>query len=253
MILVLGGTSEANQISRALTKRDQDIIVSCTTSHGKELVNDQVRTKVITGEMDFKKLVTLLNDNDFNSVIDATHPFAEQITENALKACDETATPYYRFERKPFELNNNPLVHECPAFEEAAETAFNLGKNIFLTIGVKNIKRFTGNPAGSQKTIIARILNKKDSLKICLDAGVKKENIITGKGPFNARQNIDHFKKFNADVVVSKESGKQGGLNEKIEACRELNIPVVLVNRPTIAENAFYEIDELLKEVVKNG
>jgi precorrin-6A/cobalt-precorrin-6A reductase len=252
MILVLGGTTEANQITKELLKNNLEVTVSCSTSNGKEIAQSRAknnRMKVITGEMNDKALVKLIKTNNFKAVIDATHPFAELITENAIKACKAATVPYYRYERKPFQVKENSFVHVCSNYEEASNTAFNLGKNIFLTIGVKNINKFTEKADSLKKEIFARVLNQESSIAKCLEAGVKKENIIACKGPFSVTQNINHFNKYRSDVVVSKDSGINGGLSEKIGACKELKIPAILVKRPSFQKNAIFEIDELLNKV----
>ncbi len=259
MILVFGGTTEANEITEALLNEGHAVTVSRATKipsnsplqRGEKLLpfakgGREGFLTTISGQLDKASIATLLQKQKFKAVIDATHPFALQISQNAKEACAKTKTPYYRFERKNAQITSDNLIIHVPNFEEAAEKAASLGKNIFLTIGVNNIEPFVKK---ARDNITARVLNQEKSIQKCLEAGVRKNNIIAENGPFSTSQNTKHFLEHDAEVVVSKDSGEAGGLSEKVKACAQLQLPLVLIERPPCEKEAIYEIDKLLKAV----
>lgn len=260
MILVFGGTTEANNLTDALLRKGHSVTVSCATRFGQEKVPSPRRgekqseggLKVVTGQLNTKDIINLLTENNYKAVIDATHPFAVSISQNTKQACEKTTTPYFRLERQNTQIITNGLVIKVKSFEEAAKKALKLGKRIFLTIGANNIKVFSKQAQNTDSAIIARVLNQQESVKKCQQAGVEKEFIIAENGLFSTAQNIEHFLKYEAEVVVSKDSGIAGGLTEKVKACAQLDIPLILIQRPQRDEDAYYDIDDLVKQVSKN-
>ncbi len=253
MILVFGGTSEANIITKALLDNGRKLVLSTATDMGKEgiagHIKDNPNLNIISGTLVLEKIIELLKSKKFKVVVDVTHPFAVQATANIREACEQTRTDYFRLERKPFETENNKLVHKTDSFEQAANSATHLGEKIFLTIGIKNIKPFVKAIEDIKTQLIVRVLANSESKQTCLSHDIENNNIIAEDGPFSFAQNKTHFKNFQADVVVSKDSGTVGGVEEKIKACEELNIPIVLINRPSVQDNCFFDIDPLIKKV----
>lgn len=260
MILIFGGTTEANQIAELLVEKGKKVTVSCATTIPLtariESQASRENPTILTGRLDKNDIINLLAKNKFKAVIDATHPFALQISQNAKEACELTNIPYYRLEREAARIPNNSLIFSVPNFKEAAKQAVKLGSNIFLTIGVNNIDVFIGQIldciSANNIKITARVLNNESSIQKCLEADIEKNNIIAENGPFSTTQNIDHFLQHNAEVIVSKDSGIVGGLNEKIKACEQLKLPLVIIKRPAYQKKAFFQVEELIEQLEKN-
>ena len=117
-------------------------------------------------------------------------------------------------------------------YEQAAVKARELGKNIFLTTGSRNLKIFVELLKDCNLTV--RILPTADVLAQCENLGLTPKQIVAMQGPFSVALNVELFKHVGAEVIVTKNSGQIGGADTKLEAAKLLNLPVVMVNRPKI-------------------
>jgi len=247
MILVLAGTTEAREIVSLLSSKKIKVITTTTTKYGGELAKKAGAEKVVVEKLTKEKLKKLIEKNKIKIVIDATHPFALEIKKNAIAACSELKVPYARFERGKIEVKS-PLVKYAENFEEAGKIAAKLGNNIFYTAGVKDIASFLRHV--KTKNLIARVLPEKESVEACLKAGIKKENIIAIHGKISEEINKAMLKEFNADILVTKDSGEMGFVKEKVLAALSLNLPVVVIKRPPVSyPKVFYDYASLISWV----
>ena len=231
MILVLAGTSEGRETASRLEKEGLPVMASTATEYGGELLARSFTGKIISGPLQLEELVRAIKECRVRKVLDATHPFAVDITENARLACSETGVAYERLERAPLEIEPGEGVIIARDTEEALQVAAATEGTIFLTIGSNKLHHYKTviDPA----RMVVRILPLESSLEKCLDLGIPPKNIIAMQGPFDEEINYLLFKRYNASLVVSKESGSAGGTAEKISAARRLSIPLVLISRPT--------------------
>jgi len=251
MILVLAGTTEAREIISLLSSKKIKVIATTTTEYGGELAKKAGANKVIAGELTRGKLEKLIEKNGVKAVIDATHPFALEIKKNAIDACRELKIPYARFERGKINIKS-PLIHYTEDFEKAGKKANELGKTIFYTAGTKNLKVFL-KQIDKNKRVIVRVLPRKASIKACLEAGIKQENIIAIQGKISEEINRAMLKEFNAGVLVTKDSGETGFVKEKVLAALSLGLPVVMIKRPSVkypkSAKMFHDYNSLLSWV----
>ena len=89
MILVLGGTSDSLEICHLLNKKNVDYIVSVTTSYGEDLAK-KCSNKIILKKLTIEDMVDFINKNSITKIIDATHPYAVEVSTNAIKASQIT-------------------------------------------------------------------------------------------------------------------------------------------------------------------
>ena len=230
MILVLAGTSEGRETASRLEKEGMPVMVSTATGYGGELLSHSFGGKIITGPLQLEDIARVIKDYQVKKVIDATHPFALEITENALRACSEGGIAYERLERDPLEIETGEGIIAASDTEEAVQIAAATEGTIFLAIGSNKLHHYTTviDPA----RMVVRILPLESSLEKCLDLGILPKNIIAMQGPFDEEMNYLLFKRYRASLVISKESGPAGGTAEKISAARKLSIPLVLISRP---------------------
>lgn len=258
MIIVLGGTTEARHLSRYLQEEGFPVRLTTVSAYGKELAKEHGVEEVLAGALDAAQLENLIRELDVQAVIDATHPFAENIRNIAQSTAHKLNIPLCRLERPAADLPEHPLLVPVDSYQAAAMKASSLGDNIFLTIGSRRLPFFTTEPSLQGKRIIARVLPEPEVLNFCHRLGLRPDQIIAVKGPFSREGNLWMFKHFGAGVVVTKDSGSIGGFQAKWEACLELNIPLVVIQRP-IAKHAnsnlftrFDEIKSFLQEVSQN-
>ncbi|MBC1360287.1 precorrin-6A reductase [Listeria welshimeri] len=247
MIFVLGGTSDSLLISDWLTETKQPFILSVATDYGETLAKQHAEN-VFCGRLSKEEMCTKWHSENVQLVIDATHPFATIVSETAMVACKETEIPYIRFERTSEQTDNTYLVADI---EEACKVATELGQRIFLTTGSKNLPEFV---AGLRNLhIIARILPVSDVIRSAEELGLVADQIIGMKGPFTKEANRTQLEMTGADVLITKESGKQGGFQEKLTAAAELEIPVIVIRRKQlnypIEINHLTELPEILTQL----
>jgi len=237
MILVIAGTSDSYQLIEALKKEGKDLIATVTTDYGKKLIEAKFEIRVIKKRMEEKDIYNLIKKEKISLVIDATHPFAEEITEKAIKAAAETGIKYLRFERKKIDLSQyqqtTAKIIKAVDYNQAAQRANDFEK-IFLTTGSKNTEIFMCEIPNWESRLFLRLMTFPAFIQNIIDLGLPPENIIALKGPFTKEFNRVLFKEYAADVIVTKASGARGGLKNKIEAAAELGIAVIVIQRPQI-------------------
>jgi precorrin-6A/cobalt-precorrin-6A reductase len=250
-ILVMSGTREGREIIRLLKDAGYRVIATSVTNYGSAFSEAAGADVVLTGALGHEGLVDLIYKYDVDCIVDATHPFALEASRNAVRACRESGKGYLRFERKPMPLPSSPLVYLSKDFRKAGEIASQLGSNIFYTAGIKNLSTFLGS--AQRRNVIVRVVPQPEAIRRCVELGVPVENIIAAQGPFTKELNIAMFREYGADVIVTKESGKEGGADTKVEAALELGIPIVVIKRPK-GEYPFvvYEASEVVEWISKN-
>lgn len=247
MILLLAGTADGREIAARLSSAGHRFIACTATEYGGRLLENSSAAEVISGRLDAEELVELILNRKVQLVIDATHPYAEEATANASRACAVTAAKYIRFQRPVLAMPESPLIHPVRGYPEAADKAAELAdKSIFLATGVKTLSTFVTAAGAAGKKLTVRVMPDTESLRRCLELGIEPGDIVAMQGPFSADLNKQLFIHYRADVLVTKESGTTGGTDAKLEAALALAIPVVLIKRPPVPEGALDNIDELL-------
>jgi len=245
----MGGTKDSINIIDCLKKdyissnSEYDsvfILTTTTTDYGGKLAKQAGSDEVISKPLQKDELLEILNnyfdDERFDIFIDATHPFAENATLTAIEVAKIANVKYIRFERPVFDYSKYNNIHLVDSFKDAGELiASNFkGKNILHLAGVNTIEMVL-NPNLSKKNFFTRVLPVESSIEKCHSLGINGEHIIAMQGVFSKEFNKELMKKFNIQVIITKESGVVGGVPSKIAAAHELGIDVILVNRPKIA------------------
>jgi precorrin-6A/cobalt-precorrin-6A reductase len=249
VILIIGGTSDAREIAQELKNLGRRVLVSTATDYGYNIANNS-GLDAIRGRLDCKGLVELMEGYSISLVVDASHPYAEEITKNTINACRKKDIIYIRYSRPVGKSSQNPLVVEAGSYQQAAEKAFELGASIFLTAGSKNSRLFFELLQAKDKRLIIRVTPDPTIIADLLNMGVSPADLIAVQGPFSESTNIAMLKHFKADVLVTKESGKEGGYQEKISAAVKLGIPVVVIKRPPEPPEAICSIKQTIDKVL---
>lgn len=245
MILVLGGTSDSLEICDIINKNsNKDYILSVTTSYGEDLARKYAK-EVIVGKLSKENMVDFINKNNINKIIDATHPYAIEVSKNAIESAKELDIAYIRYERRSLiediSYENKYIVSNI---EEACKIAMEKGNNIFVGTGSKNLPQIVEYIP--ERNLIVRVLPTSEVILSCENLGLNADNIIAMKGPFSRSINEEFYKHYDIDIVITKESGVVGGFLEKVDACKALNIPVVIIKREGLDyPKVINEIDEI--------
>ena len=219
-VLVLGGTAEAVALANAAAP-DFDIAYSLAgrTKTPSLPQNVEVRTGGFGGAA---ALSAWMLARDIDLVVDATHPFAEQISLNAQNACEMTGAPRLRLLRPAWEAVAGDTWHRADDIADAARKLSPLGASAFLSVGRQELGAFAG--LKDMKFLVRTV----DPLAA---PPLPNAVSITGRGPFSVADETDLMKTHGIDVLVSKNAGGDATY-AKIEAARRLSIPVVMIDRP---------------------
>ncbi len=242
-VLIFGGTTEGRLLSERLLKHKIDFTLSVATEGGYDMVMD-LGVKCLVNRLSENDMVRLLKD--FNLVVDATHPYAKEATENILGACKSTNTKYIRLLRES--VNSKGFICKN-SIEEVVNYLNKVDGNILLTTGSKNLHEFK-NINEFEKRVYPRVLPTVDAIEKCSSLGFKINNIIAVMGPFSEDMNISIINKVNAKYVVSKESGTVGGLLEKISACEKTGAKLIVIGREN--NEVGYSLDEVENIILKD-
>ena len=236
-ILILGGTKDSiNIIKEIKSNYNAYILTTTTTEYGSKLAKEGGSDATIAQPLLKEEIIKLIKKENFDILIDATHPFATHITQTSLSIADELKIPYIRFERPPIDLKNidTSHIHYVNSFKQA-------GKLIETKFPQGNVLHFAGaNTMGDILKYVdvdrfyPRILKVKSSLEKCEKLGVNPNHIIPMNGAASLEENINLIEKYNASVMITKESGEIGGVIEKIGAANEKNVALIMIQRPKI-------------------
>ena len=244
MILVMSGTEEGREIVERLNDRGEGVITTVATEYGHEIYEKiGLGHLCLQGRLDMTGLSELIRDNNIKTLIDATHPYAAQASHNAIKVSEECDIKYIRLQRPSSvsdsactdeaTIKEHDTVHFVNNIEEAVEWCRKSDrKNILLTTGFSTVEKFVN--LKDEKNIYVRMLPMPAHIEQCVEMGIKSSNILALQGPFSLELNKAVFKQYHIDVMVTKDSGKTGGVPEKIQAAMEMGIDTVVIQREEI-------------------
>ncbi|MBQ2191974.1 MAG: precorrin-6A reductase, partial [Clostridia bacterium] len=228
-LCVFAGTSEGRRIVDYLRQQDALITACVATEYGGELIEPAERLTVRSGRMDEPEMEDFFKNERFDLVIDATHPYASAVTENLMTACLNTETEYSRLERGGEDAPESAVCF--PDVPAAVEYLNGTIGNILLTTGSKELAAFSDIADFAERTF-ARVLPVESSITACREAGLKPAHILAMQGPFSIGMNSAMIRSVNAAYVVTKESGKAGGFEEKALAAMKAGAKLVVIGRP---------------------
>ena len=247
-ILLFAGTTEGRKAAEFLSLSGIKTDVLTATEYGKSIIdkNDDF-INVISGRLDENQMEKFMSENKYKLVVDATHPFAQNVTENIKNACKNTKNQYVRLLRNTADTGNLSCVYVKNHFE-AAEYLKNKEGNVFLTTGSNNIEFYTSDKCLKERVYV-RILPLSESLDKCLKSGINPAHIMCIQGPFSKDFNIACIKETNSKFIVTKQTGETGGFNEKISAAVETNIKAIVIKAPEENGVDFNEFKSIIKNL----
>ncbi|MGA8899732.1 cobalt-precorrin-6A reductase [Bradyrhizobium sp.] len=224
-VLILGGTSEANLLAASVAAAGHDAIYSYA-GRTQVPVNQPLPTRV-GGFGGADGLADAIRQEGFTHVVDATHPFATEISRHAVVACATTATPLVALERKPWIKTLDDIWIEVADIASAVAALPEKPARIFLAIGRQHIAPFAMRP---QHAYTLRFIDAAGGPLPLPDA-----DLIVSRGPFTLAGELDLMRARRIEWIVARNSGGVGA-RAKIDAARELGLPVVMITRPELPE-----------------
>lgn len=242
-IMIFSGTTEGRTLSLLLSENKINHIVSVATDYGEKLGETSSFAVIKKGRMDEADMEVFFDEKKLDVVIDATHPYAKEVTENIKEASKKTGVKYMRYVRNTD--YENKQIEKIRYFKSVEECVFALSKskgNILLTTGSKELSAFCEDEKIKER-IIARVLPGIESIKLCEENGLSGKQIIAMQGPFSYEMNMSMIKQFDIKYMVTKQSGRIGGFDEKYLAAKDAGIELLVIG---LSEN---EKGNSLKEI----
>lgn len=247
-VLIFGGTTESRVILDFLKEFNVDVFLSVATEYGKESVG--AKGKVSCRRMDGEEILSFMKERDIDLVVDATHPFATEISRHVRWACERASVECLRCLREETKeaKNEKPeAIVYVDSIKEAVEYLMSVKGGILITTGSKELKEFCRIPDYRERCV-ARVLSVPGSVESGAECGFSGRNLIAMQAPFSKEMNIATIHYANAAFLVTKESGDIGGMKEKMQACSETGTTLVIVRRPRETGRTVEEIcDDLGK------
>jgi precorrin-6A/cobalt-precorrin-6A reductase len=220
-VLILGGTAEARELASRLAARPDLRVISSLAGRTADpaLPAGEVRIGGFNGA---DGLAGWLRAEQVAAVIDATHPFAQTISAHAALACARSRLPLLRLLRPPWTARPGDDWREVSSLRAAAELLPSAGRRAFLTTGKQGLAAFA---AMDQMWFLIRCASPPAGP---LPAA---RHVIVTREPGDAGVERALMTQYRIDVLVTKNSG--GPLTAgKLQAARELGLPVVMIRRP---------------------
>ena len=191
-ILIFSGTTEGRELAEFLRNRQVDVIVSVATEYGRDCmdVESSSNVSVRTGRMDEAQIRQFLTTQKIDLVVDATHPFAAEVTKNVEQACRMAGTEYIRCvrERQNWDDKGERVVR-VESVPEAVEYLQNTTGNVLIATGSKELKEYT-RIAGCKERCYARVLSTQVSVEESIRLGFEGKHLIAMQGPFSKELNL---------------------------------------------------------------
>jgi precorrin-6A/cobalt-precorrin-6A reductase len=219
-VLILGGTAEALELAVACAAQAGFAVISSLAGRTRlpALPPGDVRIGGFGGVEGFSRFLV---ERGIDRVIDATHPFAAQMSAHAEQACRTAGVSRVRLLRPPWVPVPSDLWIEVADLVEAAQRLPSLGRRAFLTIGRRELEAF----AALDLWFLVRTIEPPGVLPL------RQGHWLAGRGPFAVEDELALLRTHAIDLLVTKASGG-GATYAKLVATRRLGLPVLMVRRP---------------------
>ena len=227
--IVFAGTTEGYALCEFLAENRVSVYACAATEYGGSLLQENEFLHVSAGRLKTEDMEELFRKENPEIVLDATHPYAAEVTKNIRTACESAGVLYQRILRPEGEKNSEAIYVEST--EEAAAFLSGTEGNIFLTTGSKELAKFTGIPDYKER-LFARVLSIPSVIRSCAELGIEGKHLIGMQGPFSAEINEVMLRQIQCSYLVTKDTGLAGGFPEKMEACQRCGVTPVIIGRP---------------------
>lgn len=228
-LLIFGGTTEGRQASVEAALQGNQVTVCVTSAYARSLLPLDIDCHV--GVLDETSMLAFIKERRPSCIIDATHPFAIRATATIHSCAQQLNLPYRRIERpKQDTLSWRNDVQWVQDTAYAAHALSLTKGNILLTTGSHTVNIYTAQI--DPQRLYVRVLPTVQALDLCLAAGVVPSHIMAMHGPFSQALNAAIYDQLDIRVMVSKDSGAAGGVEEKVIPALARDIQVILIKRP---------------------
>lgn len=229
--LIFAGTTEGRMITEFLCTKNALLHVQVATEYGEQLLPEQENVVIFSERLDEEQMYQQMMEENYDMVIDATHPYAKEVTQNIVAACIRSRMEYTRLVRAKAGIPAGSDIRYVDTHEEAVELLNGIEGKVFLATGSKDLPVYCQG-INDIARLYVRVLPTAKVIGECQAAGITGDRMICMQGPFSAELNYTLFQEVGASVLVTKEAGKVGGFEEKVDAARRARIQTIVIGRP---------------------
>ena len=228
--LLFAGTTEGREIAQGCRGKDIELTVSVATEYGETLIEPADNVHVVSGRKDGNGIAALIRDTGAELVIDATHPYAAEVTKTLKAVCEAEGVEYWRVLRKEDheDLTGCVLVDDT---QGAVDYLNGTVGNVLLTVGSKELAAYT-EVNDWKNRLYARVLPLPASAEIAFSLGFEGSHLICMQGPFTQALNEAMLRALDIRYMVTKDTGAAGGFGEKLRAAKACGVTLVVIRRP---------------------
>lgn len=250
-VMLFAGTTEGREAARFLIEKKIPAVVYVATEYGKTSMLSGGFAESETFCIRAGKLLPDAMEEEMRRleppwVIDATHPFAEEVTRHIRECCERTGRRRLRLLRPEEEYREDDRHVRVSGKDEAVAYLSGTEGNILLTTGSKEVAGYAGI-RGAKERLYVRVLPLVSSLEQCREAGIPPAHILALQGPFSRQMNEAMIMQYDIRYLVTKETGKEGGWPEKAGAAESSGCVLVSIRRPE--EQDGMSLEEIKKEM----
>ncbi|WP_421708679.1 cobalt-precorrin-6A reductase [Algihabitans sp.] len=222
-LLVLGGTSEASDLARELASRN----LQATLSYAGRVARPRRQPLPcrVGGFGGVEGLASYLRDNRITHLIDATHPFAAQISRNAVAASALAGVPLLALTRPPWKPQAGDDWLEVPDISAAVAALSGPAQRVMLAVGRQPLAAFAAQP---QHHYLLRVVDEPES-----PPPLPNHSLVVSRGPFTEAEDAALLRRHRISLLVAKNAGGRGAV-AKLTAARSLGLRVILIARPPL-------------------
>lgn len=170
-------------------------------------------------------LKAFLKEAGITHVLDATHPFASQMSLNAVQACTALGIPLIALAREPWAPQPGDTWCRVANIPEAVAALDRPAAQVLLAIGRVHLEAFAPN---SQHHYVLRLVDPPEH-----PLPFPNATILVDRGPFSVEGDRALMEAHRIELIVSKNAGGTGAI-AKIQAARDLGLPIIMIDRPTM-------------------
>jgi precorrin-6A/cobalt-precorrin-6A reductase len=231
-VWLIGGTSDSATIAKILVESEIPLVITVTTATAQALYVD--RAEVVVGCMSLIEMGCFCQHHQIKVVIDASHPYATTVSQQAIALTRKLNIPYLRYERhhyQPFSVKRQDSeVIEVASFEHLLAGDYLTAQRVLLTVGCNALPKFQSWQ--HKATLFARVLPKIKSLEMAIASGFTGDRLIALRPPISAAMETALWQQWDISLVVTKASGNAGGEDTKRQVAASLGIPLIVIPRP---------------------
>jgi precorrin-6A/cobalt-precorrin-6A reductase len=229
-VWLIGGTSDSAIIANILLESNIPLVITVTTATAQTLYS--AKAKIFIGCMNGSQMGCFCQQHQIKLVVDASHPYATEVSHQAIAVTQQLNIAYLRYERTRYQPAIKTGVMELDSWERLLTGDYLTAQRVLLTVGCQVLPKFQSWQ--SQATLFARVLPQIKSLETAIASGFTSDRLIAIRPPISVATETALWQQWHISLVVTKASGKAGGEEIKRQVAASLGIPLIVITRPQI-------------------